>query len=486
MNYLKAIKVSASKSLIAIFIAFLQLGVASVNAQTQIYECVIPSENNSASGRVITLRVLDSSSNASNFGSVGKIPIIEKSQKRSSSDWEGKLENGLTIAFRDTQNLPGYKYALEIKNAITGGTGLFVCKEKTVTESIQKSDPQLTITTLKINQSSTSNDQIDKIKSLLITPTSPDVIESTRKFEAEIISTRKFEGAEVNLINDYRYLRLQKILLNILNANGIDSTKWQLRLLDSNPQIENAFVTGGTTVFVFTGISENAKSDDELAFILGHEIAHTLLKHRTRVDNEFATLFSTITAAAAVLSKQDNTRERLQFASNLVSSSYSRDHEREADTLGIFLATKAGYDTSFSIQFFQRAQQLENKSRTQDELTINQYIQQANQLADSCDSQKKLYYSSPNYQTKQNALIVNNVCNQAADLAQTVNKFMKDYYRNNLKSMMTRTHPIDNQRIRATQRVTSYIRCQIGEDKLDVSSSERNVISALHPFRACK
>lgn len=467
------------------FALFLIINPVEASSPHRVFECFTISASESPSSRVITLRISDANSFTPPFGTMGRLQIVEKQKVGAGEDWDGKLETGQVIRFKEINNLPGFTNLLEIVNPTTGGRGTFPCKPKSEQDLKQTSVP-LSITTLEINKNKTNNEQVDRIKANLISPAPHQAIEATKRLENEIISTRQFQGNEVNLITDSRHLRLQNILYKILTSNGIDATKWNLRLLETKPVTENAFVTGGTTVFVFTGISDNARSDDEIAFILGHEVAHTLLKHITRVDNELASLFSTITAAAAMLSKREGRRERLQFASNFVSSSYSREHEREADALGIFLATKAGYNASHSIQFFMRSQQIANNNRAQDESTINQYVQQANQLAANCETQKSIFYSSPQYQTKQNAIIVNQVCGQAQEVSLQVDRVMKDYQKDYLKSMMTRTHPIDTSRIRASQRVLAYIECKINEEGLEAGSAEFNVIWALSPFRSCR
>jgi hypothetical protein len=117
----------------------------------------------------------------------------------------------------------------------------------------------------------------------------------------------------------------------------------------------NAF-TDGQKIGITTGMLRFIKGDDELALILGHELAHNILDHvnRTRgnqlVGGFFGILLDVGMAAAGVNTGGAFTRA----AMNTASLVYSKDFEMESDYLGLYLAARAGFDISHAPDFFRR------------------------------------------------------------------------------------------------------------------------------------
>jgi Zn-dependent protease with chaperone function len=90
----------------------------------------------------------------------------------------------------------------------------------------------------------------------------------------------------------------------------------------------------GHTVSITQGIADFARSDDELAFVIGHELSHNILGHRDFLD-------STHTA-------------RGLFAGLGGNGARLRDTERQADYLGVYLLAWAGYDPHAAASFWRR------------------------------------------------------------------------------------------------------------------------------------
>jgi len=122
----------------------------------------------------------------------------------------------------------------------------------------------------------------------------------------------------------------------------------------------NAFAVPGGFVFVDQGLLTFVKSEDELAFILGHETTH--VAHRHAVDlaqRDLELQFGAVLLTQFVFGGSMTAYQLSQIARGLVDAKYSRDKEYEADHYGVIYAQKAGFDPTAAISFFERLQRLE-------------------------------------------------------------------------------------------------------------------------------
>jgi Zn-dependent protease with chaperone function len=119
--------------------------------------------------------------------------------------------------------------------------------------------------------------------------------------------------------------------------------RWEVNLLGSN-QV-NAFCMPGGKIAFFFGILDRLKlNDDEVAMIMGHEMAHALREHaRERVAKSTATNIGA-NVLSSLLGLGGLGNAVLGASSQLLSLTWSRDDETEADTVGLDLAARAGYD----------------------------------------------------------------------------------------------------------------------------------------------
>jgi predicted Zn-dependent protease len=128
--------------------------------------------------------------------------------------------------------------------------------------------------------------------------------------------------------------------------------RWEVNLIGSK-QI-NAFCMPGGKIAFFTGILDTLKlSDDEVAVVMGHEIAHALREHaRERIAK------SQITQLGANLLGElvggGRYAGAFQLGGNLLSLKFSRDDESEADVVGLDLAARAGFDPRAGVSLWQK------------------------------------------------------------------------------------------------------------------------------------
>jgi predicted Zn-dependent protease len=129
--------------------------------------------------------------------------------------------------------------------------------------------------------------------------------------------------------------------------------RWEVQLLRSNQL--NAFCMPGGKIAFFSGILSRLKlSDDEVAVIMGHEVAHALLEHaRERMAKSGGTTFG-LRALAAIFGLGSLGDLAAQGMGHLASLKFSRDDESEADGLGLLLSARAGYDPRAGVTLWQK------------------------------------------------------------------------------------------------------------------------------------
>ncbi len=118
--------------------------------------------------------------------------------------------------------------------------------------------------------------------------------------------------------------------------------RWEVNLIRSNEV--NAFCMPGGKIAFFTGILERLQlTDDEIAMVMGHEMAHALREHaRERIGKTQATGVG-LSLAARLLGLGDLGDAAANIGTQLLSLTFSRENESEADLVGLELAARAGY-----------------------------------------------------------------------------------------------------------------------------------------------
>mgnify|MGYP000670925197 FL=1 len=134
--------------------------------------------------------------------------------------------------------------------------------------------------------------------------------------------------------------------------------KWEVNLVGSN-QI-NAFCMPGGKIAFYSGILTQLQlTDDEVAMVMGHEIAHALREHarermgKATATNSVAAIGSTVAAVFFGVNPQLTDLVAKQGA-NLLNLKFSRDDETEADLVGMEIAARAGYDPRAGVTLWQK------------------------------------------------------------------------------------------------------------------------------------
>jgi predicted Zn-dependent protease len=164
------------------------------------------------------------------------------------------------------------------------------------------------------------------------------------------------QSAEVTSVGQRISVAVEKYMHDNGFADRIQGYKWEFNVVQSKDV--NAWCMPGGKVVVYTGILPLTKDDAGLAVVLGHEIAHAIADHgNERMSQQMAVQFGGISLAVAMQQKPQQTQDIFNAAygvgSQLGQLAYSRQHELEADKLGLIFMAMAGYDPNRSVSFWQ-------------------------------------------------------------------------------------------------------------------------------------
>lgn len=147
-----------------------------------------------------------------------------------------------------------------------------------------------------------------------------------------------------------------------LNANGqtgyLNDYQWEYKLVED--KAVNAWCMPGGKIVVYSGILPITKDDTGLATVLGHEVSHALANHgQQRMSAGLLQQLGAVGTAAAIGNKSAETQQIAMTAYGAVTQyggmlPFSRNHESEADRIGLILMAIAGYNPEQAVTFWER------------------------------------------------------------------------------------------------------------------------------------
>ncbi len=156
--------------------------------------------------------------------------------------------------------------------------------------------------------------------------------------------------------------RVRRIVDRLIPQTAVfrpDALKWNWQVNVIRSPDVNAWCMPGGKIAIYTGILDKLKlSDDEIAAVMGHEIAHALREHAREQASEQALAQLGLLGASLAGAGQGTINAGSQLYQLGVGLPHSRTHETEADRIGVELAARAGYDPRAAIAVWQKMTQL--------------------------------------------------------------------------------------------------------------------------------
>lgn len=184
------------------------------------------------------------------------------------------------------------------------------------------------------------------------------IIHANKHLESQTVSKNKKQKAT-----------LMRVAKKIIKAANQPDYKWDTYLME-DPE-PNARVYPGGKIFVNTGLMNIVEKDDELAAVLGHEVAHATLHHTIKnlTVGENSSFVTGLAVAGASQAIGDDDEESKMLKTGvavgaslakeyLIDKPFGRGQEADADKEGVELMIKAGYDPKYAITFWEKMAKL--------------------------------------------------------------------------------------------------------------------------------
>lgn len=150
-------------------------------------------------------------------------------------------------------------------------------------------------------------------------------------------------------VQAYQYLEnIRDKILNSGNVKYKNEFAWQVFIVDDDSTL-NAFCAPGGYIYVYTGLIKFLDSEDQLAGVLGHEIAHADRRHSTK---QLTKLYGIQLLLDIVLG--ENQGDLTNIAAGLIGLEFSRANEREADEYSVKYLCGTDYYADGASDFFEK------------------------------------------------------------------------------------------------------------------------------------
>ncbi|KRG78879.1 peptidase [Stenotrophomonas ginsengisoli] len=169
------------------------------------------------------------------------------------------------------------------------------------------------------------------------------------------------QAQQVRAIAQRLIAKVPEVEAALAAENGLQASNfsqdfdWEVNVIASDQA--NAFCLPGGKMAVYTGLLPVAQSEDALAVVMGHEIAHALLRHGAqRMAQQKLTQIGQMAGAASGMDPQQQQMVMAAMGYGYLLP-YAREHETQADEVGLMLAAAACYDPAQAMPLWERMSQ---------------------------------------------------------------------------------------------------------------------------------
>ncbi len=222
----------------------------------------------------------------------------------------------------------------------------------------------------------------------------------TSFMQTATVSTDKVQSEQVTRVGKRIAAATEKYLTQNGLASEVKNYSWEFNLVKDS-QV-NAFCMPGGKIVVYEGLMKLVSSDDDLAVVLGHEVAHAVAKHSNeRLSQQMLAQYGGQAVGMVLQNKSYQTQAIAQQVYGLganyaVILPFSRKHESEADYIGLALMSLAGYNPDTAVTFWQKMSSNSGSSKVSELLST--HPSDATRISDiqkNLPAIKQKFYTTP-------------------------------------------------------------------------------------------
>jgi len=186
------------------------------------------------------------------------------------------------------------------------------------------------------------------LKQLPVSPETANIIKEVMGTtqEEEVAIGRQIAGDLLGAAPLVKDAKLQQYVNNVgrwvANQSERPDLPWNFGVIQSSDV--NAFAAPGGYIYVTLGLYKLLQNEADLAGVLGHEIGHVVRKHHLKILQQSKLVEAGGNAINRQVDNNDAVQKLIGGGAEIVSRSLDKDAEFEADSMGVVLATRAGYD----------------------------------------------------------------------------------------------------------------------------------------------
>lgn len=185
---------------------------------------------------------------------------------------------------------------------------------------------------------------------------------ATAQYQEVLKESKMSTNAQYNSMVKTVGVRIQKAVEQFMAKQGLSSQlegfKWEFNVIE-DPKTVNAWCMPGGKVAFYTGIMPICRDENGVAVVMGHEVAHAIANHgRERMSQGLVAngLLGTVSGALGQnpTMTQQVFMQAVGMGTQIGMLKFSRQHESEADKIGLIFMAMAGYDPHGAPEFWTR------------------------------------------------------------------------------------------------------------------------------------